>query len=220
MCTWHICSRRCTPDFHSHQWHPSTFPSMTVRLVSQHRRNQCQVSVAWRRQLASSWCLLHITHQPHVFLQRSKAMEIPGPHPTTRYVNGYDTMTRQFWTTLLTVLISNPVISISLNPKRSTWLASDLQQIPTWRGCHILAANSWHSLLLCWVTSLGTRMGQKLKYQWYYVGVWCVPSATHVLHHGWQNKVLGISVWYTVLWNMLLCIPVTVTVYLFVVIPF
>jgi len=43
------------------------------------------------------------------------------------------------------------------------------------------AANSSHSFLLCWVTSFGTRMGQKFKYQWcFYVGVWYVPSATRV----------------------------------------
>ena len=84
MCTLNVCSRRYTPDFHSHHWHPSTFPSMTVRLVSQHRKNQCQVSVAGRGQLASSWCLLRITCQPCVFFfQRSKQMEIPRPHSTT-----------------------------------------------------------------------------------------------------------------------------------------
>jgi len=93
---------------------------MTVRLVSQHRRNHCQVSVAWGQQLDSSWCWLHITCQPCVFLQRSKEMEIPGSHSATRHMIGYDTMTRGLWTTLLAVLISHPVISTSLNHIRNT----------------------------------------------------------------------------------------------------
>ena len=38
----------------------------------------------------------------------------------------------RLWITLLTVPISRRVISISLDLLRSTWLASNLQQTPTW----------------------------------------------------------------------------------------
>jgi hypothetical protein len=48
-----------------------------------------------------------------------------------RLVIGYGTMAGKLWTILPTSLISCPVISISWDPFRRTWLSSDLQQMPT-----------------------------------------------------------------------------------------
>jgi hypothetical protein len=49
----------------------------------------------------------------------------------TRLVVGYGTMAERLGTTLPTSLISCPVISISWDPFRRTWLSSDLHQMPT-----------------------------------------------------------------------------------------
>jgi len=49
----------------------------------------------------------------------------------TRLVIGYGTMAGRLWTTVPTSLISRPIISISWDPFRKTWLLSDLQQMPT-----------------------------------------------------------------------------------------
>jgi hypothetical protein len=45
----------------SHNWYLSIFAAMTSRLISQCRRNWCQMSVVRRKQLASCQCLLQIT---------------------------------------------------------------------------------------------------------------------------------------------------------------
>jgi len=45
---------------------------------------------------------------------------------------GYCSMTCSFCAILLTVPFSQPLISSSLDLLRSTWVASDLQQSPSW----------------------------------------------------------------------------------------
>jgi len=60
------------------------------------------------------------------------------PKLLTTLETGYCSMTCRFCAILRTVLISQPLISFSLNSLRSTWLASDLQQSPPWSKL-----NSW-----------------------------------------------------------------------------
>jgi len=59
------------------------------------------------------------------------------------------------WTMFLEVLISHPLIPISLDHFRSTWLGSDLQQVLCKTSCH-LAKGTWHQFPLCWVTGPGS----------------------------------------------------------------
>jgi hypothetical protein len=55
----------------------------------------------------------------------------PGFLLLTGLVTNYDALAGKLWTTLLGVPISGPVIAISVNSLRTTWLESDLQQTPT-----------------------------------------------------------------------------------------
>lgn len=78
------------------------------------------------------------------------------------------------------VPISRSVISISLDPSRSTWLANDSQQTPTWSKR--LPPGTWHLIPI--FSTPGHRIwcwgGKGLRVNNDYVEVWYVPSATHV----------------------------------------
>ena len=106
-------------------------------------------------------------------------------------------MAVKFWTTLSTVPIWGPVISISLHLLRSTWLAKELATDPNIKQ----AVTSWiethdKSLLLHWDTGLGAIAEQILRCRCY-VEVWSVLSVTDVPSIHWsQNKVSGNSLPY------------------------
>jgi len=59
-----MCNRWYTPDIKKSLLNLNICPSVAPRLLSQHRRNQCQMCVARRRQLALSPCLLGTAYQP------------------------------------------------------------------------------------------------------------------------------------------------------------
>lgn len=101
--------------------------SHALRLASWCRINQCQVSVPGVDSLfyTGVYCKLLASH---VLLHGPKGMYIYGPHTAIWICAGYSTMAGRLWSTLPTVQISRPVIFISWDPLRSTWLASSLQQ--------------------------------------------------------------------------------------------
>lgn len=59
-------------------------------------------------------------------------MIMPGPILTTGVVTDFDVMVWLLCNTLTKSHSLLPVISISLDPVRSTWLARDLEHMPTW----------------------------------------------------------------------------------------
>jgi hypothetical protein len=90
-----------------------------------------------------------------------------------------------------------PMISNSLDPLQSTWLASDLHQTLT---RHKVSSAGYRHLAPTSSTALGEQAlvqccDRCLNINAGYVQIWCVPPTTHVpcIHLG-QNKVLGISV--------------------------
>ena len=118
---------------------------MPSRLVSQHTRSQCQVSVARRWQCDTHQCWLQIASQ--MLHKGSKEMEVTGPILPTGFVTGYGVMAGRLWTTLHTGPIACPTISIYLDPVRITCLASNLKQITMWSklsppGCRCLTLPS------------------------------------------------------------------------------
>jgi hypothetical protein len=146
--------------------------TLTSKHFSQHDSDAC---IPRYKESVSSVCSLAVTacfelvsaahHMPAMCFASEVQVDgnlwAPFCHQTCYWLWCYDWEVMNHPTTLLTVLISHSVISISLNPIKSCWLASNLQKIPIRRSCHIWAANSWHSFLLCWDTRLGARMGQK-----------------------------------------------------------
>ena len=71
---------------------------------------------------------------------------MPGPILTTGVVTYFDVMAWMLYNTHPRVTVLLPVISISLDSVRSTWLARDLEHMPTWRklsppGLQILDTN-------------------------------------------------------------------------------
>jgi hypothetical protein len=94
---------------HSYHWHLSVWPTATPRVVPRRRINWCQVPVTRRWHLASRRRLLK-----------------------NRFSDWLHATAERLWPIHRTVPILNPVISIYLDPLRSTWLASDLQQTSTW----------------------------------------------------------------------------------------
>jgi hypothetical protein len=103
---------------HSCHWRLSTCPTVKPRAVSW-RRIKCQASVTGGDNLLHvgvCWKSLVI----EVLLKGSKGME------SDCVTDG------RFWTMQPTATNLNPKMFISLNSLRSIWLASDLQQMPTW----------------------------------------------------------------------------------------
>lgn len=107
------------------------------------------------------------------------------------------TVTNQ--TTLPTVRISRTVISISLGPLRSTWLASDLYRTPTWSSClrhrHFTPISSTQEL-----QALLPRCVEFFTVNDNCVKVWCVPFATNVPDISDSLSVL--SLLYNVLYQL------------------
>jgi len=94
------------------------------------RRDRNQVSVARRWQLTSRWCLLQVACQPGASWEVRKRLKSVDLTLPTVLVAGYDATAGSLRTILSAVPISRPVTSIFLDPLRSIWLASDLQQTP------------------------------------------------------------------------------------------
>jgi len=80
MYAWHLWCRfvHITPQ-HTQHWHWSVCCTVAWRLVSWHTRNQCQMSVAGRWQLAAHWCLLQIVCQPGTS-KGIQVLDITEPH--------------------------------------------------------------------------------------------------------------------------------------------
>jgi hypothetical protein len=86
-------------------------------------------------------------------------------------------MSGRLWTTCHTALTSHQVVSISLDPWRSTWLFN-------WRWhatpCHFLAKGAWRRVLPYQDRSLGITVGQIL---WWLCGkVMCTEVLLYVTH--------------------------------------
>jgi hypothetical protein len=146
--------------------------TMAPRFVSCHRRTWCQES------------------SPEVmasFMSASVANELTGASEwlqggeksldhilQTECVTGHGTSARRLRTVILTVQILNPVMSISLEPLRSTLLLSDLQQTMTWSR---LSPPGSRCLILIFVE-------QTLKCQFWLHGdltytIYCYQCATY-----------------------------------------
>jgi len=147
MYVWHLWCRfvHITPRYTQH-WHWSVCCTVARRLVSWHTGDRCQVSVAGRWQLAARWCLLQIVCQPGAS-KGIHELDITEPHTPNQT---YDLQWHYKWD-----VMDHPPCSpylmpsnFSLDPLRSTWLASDLQQWNEAR-CHSLAADGCHWFLLC-----------------------------------------------------------------------
>jgi hypothetical protein len=98
-----------------------------------------------------------------MLLKGSKMTAISGHHTCVwlrRY--GWEVMSH-----LRYISISRPVFSIFLDPWRSTWLASNLQQTSAWRKLH---TDIWYRHLLRRYRSNGVTDGQMLKCQWWLCG--------------------------------------------------
>ena len=97
----------------------------------------------------------------------------------------------RLWTTVSTAPISRPIISNFLNPLKSIWLASDLQQMPTWINLQTRKID----FFCAGIKALVKVWGRCLNASGAYVKVWCVPSATHVsCTHRSPTVVLDIRV--------------------------
>ena len=70
-------------------------------------------------------------------------------------MTGYNATAERLWPIHRTVPILNPVISIYLDPLRSTWLASDLQQTSTWSKLSPQVTDTWHRFVLRRNTNFG-----------------------------------------------------------------
>jgi hypothetical protein len=155
--------------------HLSIRPTVTPRLVCQHTENKCHISVARWWQLNLYAHLLRIT---------LPCLRVPNMWKSlpAETVTGYSAMAGRLWITLHTVLNLKPVISIPLDATQSTWMASNLHKMLTWRK--LPPPSTWHQFLECWDTSHGASLRQTLKCQWWlYNNLMCaIWSATRVLH--------------------------------------
>ena len=164
-----------------------SYSAVAARFVSRRRRNMCQVSVARRWELASLRCLC-ILRGPEGW--KSPIFTLP-----VGLATGCGATAGIVWAILLRDRISRSDIYISLGFLRSTWLASNLQQTPTWskpslsgyRHMTQISSTGCRPLCHCWETSFNV-IGD-------HVDVWCVSSAAHVSRavHRSQN-ILGIIV--------------------------
>ena len=144
-CVWHMSSRWYTPDFHIvsmdiymlvRPYHQGLYPAIEETVVK---------SLAGRWQLVSHQLLLQMGCQ--VLLNGSKDAKSLGHLLWT----GYSTTTGRLRTTILTV---HPVMSICLEPLRSTLLLSDMQQMVMWSklsppGCRHLIMSFVEQRLNC-----------------------------------------------------------------------
>jgi hypothetical protein len=86
-----------------------------VNCMRSRGRNRCQISVA------RTW-QLHVV--AFCFVRGANTWKSVGPRLPTEFVTDYSARTGRLWTTLATVQISLPVISILLDPlKTSAWQA-------------------------------------------------------------------------------------------------
>ena len=121
-----MCSRRWSPDSNVLTVDIWAF-SHRGNFVYRRSRNQCHVSVAWRRS-PSGWQVAS-----YVLLEGTTATKSLGPITPTglgdwSWRNGWDAMKSH----LLTVPIFRTAISICFDPLRNIWLRSHLQKTPTW----------------------------------------------------------------------------------------
>ena len=119
-----------------------------------------------------------------------------GPKLSTRLVTGYRAAAGRLLTSLP---ILHPVISTSLDPLRSNWLARNWKQMPMWNKL-LLDTNFFSAVM----DALAKQCAKCLDVNGDYMEVWCVPRATHAPRiHQNQNKVLGITVMSPWLLNLL-----------------
>jgi hypothetical protein len=119
----------------SHYWHLSICSIAASRLLSWHRRNWCQLSIAriWLIACFISMCLAnHLSAR--CFLRCPKRWKSHCSGLQTSLVTVYVTTAGSHKPPTLTVAVLCPVICISLDPLRSTWLASDdiRQAVTSW----------------------------------------------------------------------------------------
>jgi hypothetical protein len=173
----------------SHYWHLSICPTIAPMLVSQWRKNQCQVSFATRRwQLESCWRQLHFNCQ----LGASQGIQRDGNHwaPCCQL---------NLWLVILlhlggyghppTIPVLCPETSTSLDCFRSTHQATDLLQMQRWSTLSTPVWDTWHQFMVCWDTSLGATVGQMVKCEWWPHG--CLMSTTcydvPCMHWSWNT---------------------------------
>ena len=107
-------------------------------------------------------------------------------------------------------LISHPVISIPLDPFRSTWLASNLQQNQHEADCCLLATDTWHQFVCDRMQAL-PQWNKQLNITGFYVDIYLMttisyPCAMYTLKSeqtSWHQ-----SVYYLVFWNSLCCLDI------------
>ena len=153
-----------------------------------------------RWQLVLCQHVLPFNCHPHASSGRPKRWKSQGPMLPTKLIICCCSMAERWLPTLATILIMCAVISISLDLLKRSWLAGNLQQMPT--------VTSWLQIL---DTSFFCARIQALM-QWWdrwlnvnceYVEVSCVLSAPCVPCMHWsQNKVLSFEVFVTLcFWN-------------------
>jgi hypothetical protein len=156
-------------------WSPlnlSSYSAVAPRFVSRRRRNMCQVSIARRWQLASRRCLCFFRGPKGC---KSLIFTLPAELAT-----GYGATAWTVWAILPRDRIWRSEIYSSLGFLRRTWLASDLQQTPTWsklspsgyRHMPQISSTGYRPWCHCWETSFNVTGD--------HVHVWCVSSAAHV----------------------------------------
>jgi hypothetical protein len=86
--------------------------------------------------------------------------------------------------------VRGPVIPIAFDPLRNTWMASDLQQTPTWSklsspGYKRVTRDFLHARIQTWAP----RWNRYINVNGDYMEVWCVPSSAHISCVQWgQNN--------------------------------
>ena len=135
-------------------------PSVAPTLLSQHRRNQCQVSVARRRQLALCPCLLGTAYKPGASL---------GVHPVGQKSLG-------------------PVLPARLVTSYSTMDQAICKR--HWHSASYNLLQKLDTNLLYEDTSLGATVGQTLKFQWSLHGSLVCTMCCHHAAHIHQNGLL------------------------------
>lgn len=146
---------------------------------------------------------------PQVLLQRSKDRKNHwAPDCQRNFVTDYSAAAGRLWTSLDTLRISHPVISLLLDPSK----------VPVWQAiwkrllfeaiCHLLATKIQHLFFHLWGTIRGAVVGRMFACQWWLwkSGVYHVPYI-----HPCQSTFLGIRLF--TLRIELLCVYRTWLVY-------
>ena len=137
-------------------------------------------------QLASRRCLLRSCLPARCFLRGPKwRLSL-----STTFISGYGAMAGRL-SHLHYISTSRPVFSIFLDPSRSNWMASKLQQTPAWSKLNI---DIWKRQLLRRYRSMGVTDGQKLK------SLVCTICYQVPCTNRSKNEVLSI-IWFVIFWN-------------------